>query len=1039
MESSKLSDLLKNAKKNSVEQYTDEELEQKAFELYFVDEPDNDAISDILMEGYRRDNELIKSLVADAIYKGDHGMQENKAHAWTLANEAFAAGLPMGAYVLAQIYIDREENQTNGDLFLAELLLSVVKDELPWANDMLTGLQALKEEGEDMESIDFMEMNDHHLVDAMNYYTALTWKHDARGYRGVADILRKWPCFQRNLSAMDFYEKGALCPNPDPKCQYMLAHKYTGLKRHKEAFDLYMKAFDGGYKKASVEIAHALWFGIGTSKKKKEAQKFFVEAVKGAFISAKYAYKYFFGDASKLYCEAERLYSEEDDIEAAVEKYIKAYDAGNPVAAYEIAKIFCYSKGYKDDVHIFEARQWMEAFLATDGFDNAKVIERLDDETPMEYGAYYTLARCYSLEYYLAITKQIDNYSGDCFRKAAEYFKKAEYHVSAARMMMCDAMLSASNVTRKQKINEAIDYLDENRYNHKSYYSETDFETEMDRIYILFGQDITDEKIFGKYKIELAKTVFSRLKERIEKYGRAPDCLLAGDYYLAIDKVDQAIPYLEKGADKYGNPARYCKMLLGLAMFKGKSTSANTAEGKALSDKVMAYCEELMKSTSYNYKIADLINAERYCNCSLPWYLYDDKAQEIYAEYMHSFKVTMDTNIKRSEDPYFHYTTLAKLICCYHDISSGEKVKEVNKLLQLAHWSGSIEAAHIRSENRWFHVQLDGSNVIETPNPNRHFVELHRPEPAPTPTSPRNFNKKPASSQTANKETPAPSAKKPKSRPIPRATLKPFPILNLLLILLAIAAIVLVRRMDQMSYRSITEEEALERAQEIKVALPDQEVTLLNSGETQKLKTGKTVKVLGVYKTQLNKGNAPRVYWTNQKYLMELPDGTRAYGPLMETAIGQLTVLPEGDTVVITAVKKAKKNPTVQATGAESRFEYAYTLEGHKDPYALEDLHIYFPERVAYLAKGLREEDFAITSDTIGENKKDFQKVKKFLLYDLRPITKKPGFFVFPKYQVWNEFLLLSWARKLMVFAAYVIELLLIFLWIPRFIRKLKD
>ena len=53
--------------------------------------------------------------------------------------------------------------------------------------------------------------------------------------------------------------------------------------------------------------------------------------------------------------------------------------------------------------------------------------------------------------------------------------------------------------------------------------------------------------------------------------------------------------------------------------------------------------------------------------------------------------------------------------------------------------------------------------------------------------------------------------------------------------------------------------------------------------------------------------------------------------------------------------------------------------------------------------------------------------------------VRKTGFFVFPKYQVWNEFLLQHWARRLMIFAAYVIELLLIFLWIPRFIRKLKD
>lgn len=1009
MDSISLSDLLNNAKKNGVEQYTDEELEQKAFELYFVNEPDNDAISDILMEGYRRDNELIKSLVADAIYKGDHGMQENKALAWTLANDAFAAGLPMGAYVLAQIYIDREENQTNGDLFLAELLLSVVKDELPWANDMLTGLQALKEEGEDMESIDFMEMNDHHLVDAMNYYTALTWKHDARGYRGVADILRKWPCFQRNLSAMDFYEKGALCPNPDPKCQYMLAHKYTGLKRHKEAFDLYMKAFDGGYRKASVEIAHALWFGIGTGKKQKEAQKFFVEAVKGTYISADYAYRYFFGDASKLYREADHLYKEEKDTDAAVEKYIKAYDAGNPVAAYKIAKILCFTAKYHGEIHIPEAKQWIETFLATDGFNDDKVIKKLEDTTPFEYGAHLTIARCYSLEYYMFVTKQIDDYSSDCFRKAADYYKKAGYHVSAARMMLCDAMLSASSVTRKHKINEAIDYIDKNKY--KIGFYEEYHETAIDRIYILFGQDITDENIFGKYKVERAKTVFSRLQARIKEHGFYYDYLLAGEYYFAIGKVDQALPYFEKGAEGHGDAANYCKMFLGHAKFKDT-----------------AYCDELMESSSYNYDIVDRIKAENYLSDSFGWFLYDDESQVNHAMNVHSHKENMDLEIKHSYDTYFYITTLAKLILCYHNRSNGEKIKEANKLLQLAHWSGSIEAASLRNSGKFLDVALDGSNVIETPNPNMYLVELQRPDPAPTPTSPRNFNKKPASPK---------SIKSPK--PIPTTPRKHFPIVNLILLLLAIVAIVLVRRMDQMSFRSITEEEALERAQEIKVALPDQEVTLLNSGETQKLKVGKTVKVLGVYKTRLNKGNAPRVYWTNQKYLMELPDGTRAYGPLMETAIGQLTVLPEGDTAVITAVKKAKKNPKVQATGAESRFEYAYTLEGHKDPYALEDLHIYFPERVAYLAKGLREEDFAITCDTIGENKKDFQKMKKFFLYDIRPITKKTGFFVFPKYQIWNEFLLQSWARKLMVFAAYVIELLLIFIWIPRFIRKLKD
>lgn len=263
--------------------------------------------------------------------------------------------------------------------------------------------------------------------------------------------------------------------------------------------------------------------------------------------------------------------------------------------------------------------------------------------------------------------------------------------------------------------------------------------------------------------------------------------------------------------------------------------------------------------------------------------------------------------------------------------------------------------------------------------------------------------------------------------------------LKTLLFLLVVALIVLIRRMDQMSFRSITEEEALEMAQDIKVTLPDQEVTLMDSGKTQKLKTGKTVKVLGVYKKKLNKGNSPRVYWTNQLYLMELPDGSRAYGPLMETAIGQLNVLPEGDTAVITAVRKPRTKPSVQATGTESRFDYAYTLEGHEGQYALEDLHIYFPQRVTYLADGLREEDYLPSSDTLSDNMGFGQRLKKFFFYDIRPVTKKTGFFIFPKYQTWNEFKLQRWFRILMIFFAYLLEIWLIVFLISRWPFVIRD
>ena len=230
----------------------------------------------------------------------------------------------------------------------------------------------------------------------------------------------------------------------------------------------------------------------------------------------------------------------------------------------------------------------------------------------------------------------------------------------------------------------------------------------------------------------------------------------------------------------------------------------------------------------------------------------------------------------------------------------------------------------------------------------------------------------------------------------------------------------------------------MELAQEVTVALPDQEIHLLDSDETQTLKVGTTVKVLGVYKQKLNKGNSPRVYWTNQNYLIELPDGTRGYGPLMETAVGQRTVLSEGDTAVILAVKKPKKTPTIQENGKESRFEFAYTLEGREEQYALEDLHIHFPQRVAYLGEGLVEDKYLVANDTVDVDMSLWQRAKKFFLYDIRPVTKKNGFFLFPRYQEWNEFYLQRWFRSIMIFLAYLLEIVLIFVFFSH-LRDIKD
>ena len=369
--------------------------------------------------------------------------------------------------------------------------------------------------------------------------------------------------------------------------------------------------------------------------------------------------------------------------------------------------------------------------------------------------------------------------------------------------------------------------------------------------------------------------------------------------------------------------------------------------------------------------------------------------------------------------------------------------------LGLAYLNGYGVEKNLEEAKKWLRRSADGG-YEEAINRLREIEEEEEGnEHSPYPSSRESVVKKALDGMAQSHESP----ELPYAGRIKRST--PRFIIRSLLFLIGVAAVLLVRRMDQMSYQPISEEEAITLAQEVTVTIPDQEFRILNSQDKKKLKVGTKVKVIGVYKQKLNKGNSPRVYWTNQNYLVEFADGTRGYGPLMETAIGQRTVLPDGDTAVITAVKKLKKAPIIQETGKESRFEYAYTLEGHEGQYALEDLHIHFPQRVAYLGEGLREEKYLVANDTTDVDMSFWQGTKKFFLYDIRPITKKSGYFLFPKYQIWNEFLLQRWFRSLLIFLAYLLEIFLIIkffgnisnlkdnihgaFWFPKYYRRAKQ
>ena len=281
--------------------------------------------------------------------------------------------------------------------------------------------------------------------------------------------------------------------------------------------------------------------------------------------------------------------------------------------------------------------------------------------------------------------------------------------------------------------------------------------------------------------------------------------------------------------------------------------------------------------------------------------------------------------------------------------------------------------------------------------------------------------------------------RRPRTAPARHVNLWPL-VGRTLLFLLAVTAIGLVWHMDRLTFVPITEQEALEHAETVKVTIPGQTVHPVDGGKERKLTVGSKVTVLGVYKRRLDRGNSPRVYAPNQQYLMRLRDGSLAYGPLMETAVGHQALLPSGDTVVVRSVKQLKKNPARQSDGGASAYAYAFTLEDRKETYALEDLTMHFPQRVAYQHGGVKEADVAaILADTTAGGKRTFRSTVRYAIYKLTPSTRLNGYFLYPRFQQWTEFRLQRWFRNLLSFLAFVGAVLILFRWVPRIPRHIRE
>lgn len=92
---------------------------------------------------------------------------------------------------------------------------------------------------------------------------------------------------------------------------------------------------------------------------------------------------------------------------------------------------------------------------------------------------------------------------------------------------------------------------------------------------------------------------------------------------------------------------------------------------------------------------------------------------------------------------------------------------------------------------------------------------------------------------------------------------------------------------------------------------------------------GTQVKVLAIYQKGLNGNTKPYYYNIYQKRLIELPDGTRGYAKFPEACLGMKLKGKEGNTHVITDIRKNKEQP--------DKAPYSIFIDGGKQSCKLSD------------------------------------------------------------------------------------------------------
>lgn len=224
----------------------------------------------------------------------------------------------------------------------------------------------------------------------------------------------------------------------------------------------------------------------------------------------------------------------------------------------------------------------------------------------------------------------------------------------------------------------------------------------------------------------------------------------------------------------------------------------------------------------------------------------------------------------------------------------------------------------------------------------------------------------------------------------------------------------------KLSYKPLTEEAALKRAIPMKTVFPTTMQVMSGSDKKEiEIKAGTPIKFLGACMKLLNNRvdgktdfhhpsyiMSPRVYTPSQLFLIETEDGIRGAAFLPEAIIGRKIEITKGDemgqTFVVSGIKKIK---------SDDKYPYEFSVEGSDKTFKWDSFK-----------QLTKDTEIVIYNNPFGGVSEEMQhkiaRVPKFM-----PIPKheQNGFFLFPRFKVWNMYYLKPFLRSLVV---------LILLWI---------